>query len=145
MRFGDLVHSLLQLAPLGEAEPAARDESLAELAQLQGRVLGASHEETLAAAAAVAAALESTVMTSLLDAEEFLREVPFALRLDDGRTLEGVFDLLVRSAEGWTVVDFKTDVDLESRRAHYERQLSWYLYALEQLTGSSVRGMLLRV
>ncbi len=151
LRFGDLVHSVLQLVPLtagagdegGEGDDI--DGAVRRLALLQGRTLGASEEEVEAAVAAVGEALRGAGMRRLASADELLREVPFVLRLDDGRQLEGVFDLLARSGEQWTVVDFKTDVALEGREEHYRRQLSWYLFALEQLTGSSPRGLLQRV
>jgi ATP-dependent exoDNAse (exonuclease V) beta subunit len=45
----------------------------------------------------------------------------------------------------WTIVDFKSDAHLEPRRAAYERQLAWYVYALGRISGLAARGWLLGV
>ena len=54
------------------------------------------------------------------------RETPLASRLDDGTLVEGVVDVAFEEAGGWTVVDFKTDVELAGRRDEYARQVSLY-------------------
>ena len=73
------------------------------------------------------------------------REWPVTLRLDDMHILEGVLDLAYRDTDGWVVVDYKTDADLEINRDMYVRQLRWYLHALLSATGDQVRGVLLQV
>ena len=67
------------------------------------------------------------------------------LRIEGSRLLEGVIDLAFVEAGAWVVVDFKTDADIAENRQRYERQLQWYVYALEQLTGMCGRGVLLGV
>ena len=47
--------------------------------------------------------------------------------------------------DGWTVIDFKTDVELGARRAEYARQVALYAEAIAQATGRPARGVLLRV
>jgi hypothetical protein len=51
------------------------------------------------------------------------REVPITLRRDDGTLAEGVVDLAFLEDgpdfAGWTVVDFKTDLEFELGRAEY--------------------------
>jgi ATP-dependent helicase/nuclease subunit A len=59
--------------------------------------------------------------------------------------LEGVLDLAFLEDGSWTIVDFKSDADLEARRVKYERQLQWYVYALSRLTAQPVRGILLSI
>lgn len=61
-------------------------------------------------------------------AEERLVEVPFAVRVpgDGGpsSTLHGVIDLAFRTADGWELVDYKTDqVDVESLVGLYDDQV----------------------
>jgi ATP-dependent exoDNAse (exonuclease V) beta subunit len=50
---------------------------------------------------------------------------------------------------GWVIVDFKTDTDSSSesgaRREQYRRQLQWYGYALQRLTGLPAKAYLLEV
>ena len=62
---------------------------------------------------------------------------------------EGVIDLAFREVtpEGavWTVVDFKTDAELDGRRSKYETQVSIYVEAVRSATGERARGVLLSV
>jgi ATP-dependent helicase/nuclease subunit A len=45
----------------------------------------------------------------------------------------------------WTVVDFKTDAELEGRRLQYEAQVQLYVKAVRAATGETARGVLLLV
>jgi ATP-dependent exoDNAse (exonuclease V) beta subunit len=140
-RFGTLVHALLAVVPL-DASP----EALAAAASLQGRLLGASEPEVSAAAAAVGAALAHPVLRSAAAAEQLRRETPVLARLPDDRIVEGVVDLAYREANvGWTVVDFKTDVELGDRREAYAHQVRIYAEAIERASGEPARGLLLVV
>jgi ATP-dependent exoDNAse (exonuclease V) beta subunit len=78
-------------------------------------------------------------------ATECRRETAVLLRLDDGTVVEGVVDAAFADAEGWTVVDWKTDVELGTRVADYRRQVALYVRAIAQATGRPARGVLLRV
>jgi len=75
-----------------------------------------------------------------------------ALRLPDGSLAEGVVDLAfrepadaARGAAEWTVVDFKTDRELETRRVEYARQVALYAEAVTRATGEPARPVLLVV
>ena len=65
------------------------------------------------------------------------------LRLADGSLAEGVVDLAFREAGVWTVVDFKTDRDLEAHRAEHRTQVLLYAAAIAAATGETARGVLL--
>ena len=71
------------------------------------------------------------------------------LRLDDGSLAEGVVDLAFREEKRkkgtWTVVDFKTDVELAGRAEAYERQVRLYARAIAAATGEAAVGVLLSV
>ena len=71
------------------------------------------------------------------------------LDLPDGRLIEGVLDLAFREVEAdgpvWTVVDFKTDVEMGERREGYERQVALYADAVATATGERACGVLLSV
>ena len=74
------------------------------------------------------------------------RETPVLLRLDDGVLVEGVVDAaFLEDGEGWTIVDFKTDVEIAGRLEAYRRQVALYARAITQATGAPARGVLLRV
>jgi ATP-dependent helicase/nuclease subunit A len=44
---------------------------------------------------------------------------------------------------GWTVVDFKTDRELEIGRTKYSAQVALYVEAIKRATHSAARGILL--
>jgi ATP-dependent helicase/nuclease subunit A len=139
-RFGTLVHAVLRDIALDADSTAIR-----RLAEMSARVLGAPPEETESAEAAVTAALTHPVVTRARSAERSHREYPLSLRLEDGRWLEGVIDLVFLENGRWIVVDFKTDADSSARREQYDRQLQWYSYALSKLTGQPAIGVLLGI
>ena len=60
--------------------------------------------------------------------------------------VEGAVDVAFREDGGaWTVVDFKTDVELAGRLEEYRRQVALYAQAIARATGRPARGVLLRV
>jgi ATP-dependent helicase/nuclease subunit A len=75
------------------------------------------------------------------------REASIVMRLEDGTIVEGVADLAFQEAENgkavWTVVDFKTDADLESHLETYRAQLGFYVRGVMESTGSPARGVVL--
>jgi ATP-dependent exoDNAse (exonuclease V) beta subunit len=62
--------------------------------------------------------------------------------------VEGNVDLAF-VAEGepvaWTVVDFKTDFEIEGRLEEYRNQVTLYIQAIARATSLSVRGVFLRL
>ena len=68
------------------------------------------------------------------------------LREDDGTIIEGVVDLaFFEESAGWTVVDFKTDLDMGDRKGAYARQVAVYARAISAATGAPAKGALLSV
>jgi ATP-dependent exoDNAse (exonuclease V) beta subunit len=139
-RFGTLVHTILRDAPL-DADRAA----LAPLAEVHGRLLGATAEEGEAAIDTVVRALVHPLLAQARAAQRLHRELPIILKLDANRVLEGVIDLAFEAEGRWHVVDFKTDADIEANRLHYERQLRWYSLALSRLNNAPVQAHLLSI
>ena len=139
-RFGTLVHEVLAAVDL-DADRA----TVAEAAALRGRLLGASAEEVAAAAGVVLHALAHPVLRRAAAAVECRRETAVLIRLDDDTVVEGVVDAAFADADGWTVVDFKTDVELGTRLGDYRRQVALYARAIARATGRPARGVLLRV
>jgi ATP-dependent exoDNAse (exonuclease V) beta subunit len=142
-RFGTLVHTLLRDVPLD-----AGTTEIARLANLHAAILAAPQEENLAAVLAVERALRHPVFERARAAAArgaAFREPPFVIALADGRLLEGTIDLAFEENGTWNVVDYKTDAEVEGRRARYEIQLAWYLFALERVKQRPVEGVLLAV
>jgi ATP-dependent exoDNAse (exonuclease V) beta subunit len=163
-RFGTLVHAVLALVDLN-----ADRVGVESVARLQGRLLGATAEEIGSATAAVAGALSHPVLrraalvqagsvhsksaqdasarTSAQPERHCRREVPIALVLKDGLLVEGIVDLAFfePDSNAWTVVDFKTDVELEGRIDEYRRQVGLYAKAIARATGRPAKGVILKV
>jgi ATP-dependent exoDNAse (exonuclease V) beta subunit len=139
-RFGTLVHTILRDAPLDSDR-----STLASLAEVHGRLLGATAEEVEAAIDAVALTLGHPLLAAARGAPQLHRELPVILKLDSKRVLEGVIDLAFETEGCWHIVDFKTDADIAANRAHYERQLHWYSLALSRLNNAPVKAHLLSI
>ena len=139
-RFGALVHAVLALAPLD-----AKAETIQAVADVQARILGAPADELTAAVATAAAALAHPLLRAAAAAPTLRRETPVSLIDDDGTLVEGVVDLAFHDGSGWTVVDYKTDVELAAHTGIYSRQVALYARALAAATGQPARSVLLRV
>jgi ATP-dependent exoDNAse (exonuclease V) beta subunit len=143
-RFGTLVHAVLAEAPL-DADAAV----VARVATVQARLVGAPDDEAAAAADAVVAALAHPLLVRAASAArrgECRREVGVSLTLADGEIVEGVVDLAFREDGAWTVVDYKTDIDVaRAGMDRYDAQVSLYARAIARATGEPARAALLRV
>jgi ATP-dependent exoDNAse (exonuclease V) beta subunit len=146
-RFGILVHAVLAAIAL-DADAAG----VARVAELQGRLVGAPDDEVGAASRAVSAALGHPLLQRAAErgrAGDLRRETPVLLDLADGTLAEGVVDLAFREPAGsgrrWTVIDFKTDREIEGHRAAYEAQVRLYVDAVARATGEPAQGTLLVV
>jgi ATP-dependent exoDNAse (exonuclease V) beta subunit len=139
-RFGTLVHTVMRDVDFG-AEP----EQVEHLARVHGRFLESPPQEIARAVRSVCRALAHPLLAraATLDPDDCRREMEFVLPLDEQRILEGAIDLALRDQDGWRVVDFKTDLEIEQHLDEYRRQIGWYGFALERLTGEPVRMTLL--
>ncbi len=138
-RFGVLVHAVLAGIPL-----AADAAAIATLAANHGRLVGATTEEIDAAAIAVAAALRHPLLKRAATADKLRREAPVVLSTSEGM-LEGIVDLAFAEAGVWTVVDYKTDAELDGQQQSYEMQVRMYATAIAAATGQTAHPTLLIV
>jgi ATP-dependent exoDNAse (exonuclease V) beta subunit len=144
-RFGILVHAVLSMVGLDDPPDAVERQ-----AALQARLLGSSDEERDAAAARVVLALEHPLMRRAARAAATgacRRECPMLVRMEDGTLIESVVDVAFHdpAAEGWVVIDFKTDAELAGRADRYRRQLALYARGVSEATGMPARAVLLQV
>ena len=145
-RFGTLVHAVLSVVSLD-----SNSDGIRESAQVQGRILGATGEDIAAATETVCRAIAHPLMQRAAAANSVgacRREVPVAIQLEDGVMVEGVVDLAFQERERdnvWTVVDYKTDFEMEGRREEYVHQVRLYGRAISRATGQPVECFLLRV
>ena len=142
-RFGALVHAVLASVPLNGDLSAIQ-----HLAAIHGRVLGAPTEEIDAAAQSAHTALAHPLLNQARRAAEngrCRREVPIAWRDNDGSLIEGVIDLAFEQADGWTVIDFKTDEEFLGNELAYRQQVAMYASGIRAANGGCVAALLMRV
>jgi ATP-dependent exoDNAse (exonuclease V) beta subunit len=143
-RFGELVHALLASAPLD-----ANREALEAAADVHGRVLSAPADETAAAVETVQRVLAHALLARARAADArgaCRRETPVTCTLPGGTLVEGVVDLAFEEADGWTVVDYKTDRELAAEgEERYRRQVALYATAIAEATGRPAQAALVRV
>lgn len=139
-RFGTLVHEVLAIVPLD-----ASREAVERLVGTQGRTLGATADECVAAIDAVLGTLGHPLLRRAAASPDLRRESPLLVRTADGSLLESVVDLAWREADEWFVVDFKTDREVVGRGAAYERQVRLYAEGITDATGLPATPILLSV
>ncbi len=145
-RFGTLVHAVLSVVALD-----SNRQGIEEIAGVQGRVLGATDEETVAAAETVQRALLHPLLqraAAAMDSGNCRREAPVIMKLDDGIMVEGIVDVAFRehgSPSPWIVVDYKTDFEIAGRLEEYRTQVGLYTLAISRSTGELAQGTLLRM
>lgn len=104
--------------------------------------------EPEAASAAVQRALSHPLLQRAREAYrrgQCRRETPVTLTQTDGSLIEGVLDLAVLQGEQWTIVDFKTDRELDQQLSHYRIQVGLYASAVSRATGQSASAILISV
>jgi ATP-dependent exoDNAse (exonuclease V) beta subunit len=141
-RYGALVHAVLATIPLD-----ASSNQIHEVATLQGRILGATAQEVGSAAKVVVAVLDHPLMARAREAAKHgrcRRESPVTLSVE-GTLVEGVVDVAFLEEDRWTVLDFKTDRELEKRLEDYRRQVGIYADAIASATGQKAEAILMRV
>jgi len=146
-RFGTLVHAMLAAVPL-DAGP----EEVRTLAELHAKLLGGTDEERGVAAITVHRVLGHPRLAAAREAQaagrRVWREVPLSIVRETHEPapilVDGQADLAYETADGWVVVDFKTDVVMATDDV-YRRQVALYAEAISRATGLPARGVLLKV
>jgi len=137
---GRAVHGVLQFCDLDDGH------DIGTLARAQCAAEGViGLEEQVAALAR--SALATPIVRGVVDGLEHWRELFVAAVVGD-RVLEGYVDLLVRTADGLVIVDYKTDqwsgpVQTGERLERYRLQLAAYGAALESALDEPIIGGLL--
>jgi ATP-dependent helicase/nuclease subunit A len=142
-RFGILVHALLANVPFDAAAADVRD-----LAAVHARMLAATDQERDAATVIVQRTLAHDVWRAARAASAAglgcYREAPISF-MHEGVLVDGQIDLAFETADGWTVVDFKTDAELGANEDLYRGQVALYAEALAAITTKPAAAVILRV
>lgn len=151
LEIGILYHRLFQhlklLPPLGEQEIAG------QIALFVKSGIFSEDEASFLNPAKIAPFFAGVAgQITLAHANQTYREWPFTLilpakelacaNLDETVLIQGIIDLLVKTKEGYVLVDFKTDRipqgGAEELTAHYKEQLSYYARAVETILAAPV-------
>jgi ATP-dependent exoDNAse (exonuclease V) beta subunit len=137
---------------LATIELDASAESIRSVAATSARIVGATREEEESAADTAIMVLDHPLLRAASVAaqtSEVRRETPIQMRRADGSLVEGVVDLAFRERsetfDGWIVIDFKTDQELEGKLSLYKRQVEIYGEAVHAATALPVKVILLSV
>jgi ATP-dependent exoDNAse (exonuclease V) beta subunit len=143
-RFGALVHAVLAAVDLD----ASADE-VAAVAQANARLIDATASEIDATVKTVRRALQHPLLQRAARAKVVRRETPVQHYRDHGTLIEGVVDLAFQETtpefNGWIVVDFKTDREIEKAENQYRAQVAAYVEAVRIATSCPASGFLLVV
>jgi ATP-dependent exoDNAse (exonuclease V) beta subunit len=124
------------------------DLSIARLAEMHGRVLGATSDEVTAADAIGRQVLRHPLTRDAARAQQAgqcYRETPMTWRLGGTTIVEGNVDLAFVNGGQVIVVDFKTDRELGEELERYRRQVQIYAAAIGAALNRPTRGVLMRV
>jgi ATP-dependent helicase/nuclease subunit A len=139
---GRAVHGVMELIMLGSGMPTqseldnyisqsvAKEQAEEVLEEIKSRI------SCLLANADILEALSSSLKWP---------ELHLAKQVNEGsiRFVEGFADLVYKAADGYVLVDYKTDSDLEVSMAHYEEQLGAYADILKDIIGEPVARVLI--
>jgi ATP-dependent helicase/nuclease subunit A len=144
--WGSAVHGALEAAARGATGERLRAVARSLLLELDRPVAHGEPIELDALVEAVERVRSHELWGRAMRSGRFLTEVPFAFERSGGATpvyLEGVIDLAFREADGWVVVDYKTDrgddPGFAARVPAYREQLRIYSRAWERLVGEPVK------
>jgi ATP-dependent helicase/nuclease subunit A len=141
-RYGTLVHAALATVPLDGAE-----DLIARVVATEGRIVGATGMEIASAREVVTAVLQHPLLEAArgaAQAGQLFRETPVTI-VRGGGLVEGVVDIAFETADGFVVLDFKTDRATGDTHATYARQVGLYAEAIAQATGKPARAILMNV
>ena len=144
MAWGSLIHFLLEHTMRGPRRDRAHLERLASWFAFDDPELRRVIPEALDTVERVTTA---EFWQQALSAEELLVEVPFAVRVEEAgvvpRLLHGVIDLAFKTADGWTLIDYKTDQlgpGVEQLAARYAPQIRAYADQWSAQLGTTARA-----
>jgi len=135
-RVGRAVHAAIQSLRMD-----ADDAAIAAVARAQAVAEAVPYRENDVVRLVRWVMRESDAWKRARGALRAMREVPFALEVN-GTVLEGYIDLVLQTADGIEIVDWKTDQiardGITERLEQYRLQAGLYVYGLESATGQRV-------
>jgi len=139
---GRAVHGVMELVMLGNGVPSEQ-ELAGYVSQLVIKEQAEDSREEIASR--VKALLANAEILEALSSNLRWPELHLAKQVDEGsiRFVEGFADLVYKAKDGYVLVDYKTDADLEASMDHYKEQLGAYAEILKDITGMPVARVLI--
>jgi ATP-dependent helicase/nuclease subunit A len=138
-RLGRAVHAAIQSLPLDPDEA-----TIEAFCRAQATAEAIPNREIEVRRLVTWVVRESDAWQRAASATRAIREAPFAVR-QDGAVLEGFVDLLIETADGIELVDWKTDrvpaEAVEERLRQYELQAGLYVHGVQEATGRPVTSV----
>lgn len=138
--FGKLVHHLFE--KVDWHQPML----LKEMAESEGKALGAPGPIIKRAEEMVRQALRSPTLQRVINSGDYYKEVPFSYK-KDGILYEGVMDVVFKEKDGLIVLDFKTDLvdqeSLKSKAEYYRPQVEVYSDSIQTIFGNPPKEVIL--
>lgn len=154
---GSAMHTVMQHIPLSRKHTEAEIKAFVE--KLVDREFLTKEEAISIDISAILAFFDTSVGKLMLKTDHIEREIPFSLALpahevytdwhsqsDERVLLQGVIDCLIRTDQGWILLDYKTDqlpeqitgANKRTLQQKYELQLSLYARAVEEIWGQAI-------
>jgi ATP-dependent helicase/nuclease subunit A len=139
---GRAVHGVMELIMLGSGIPTQieLDNFIAQL------VAKEQAEDVLEdVKSRISSLLANAEILEALSSNLRWPELHLAKQVSEGsiRFVEGFADLVYKANDGYVLVDYKTDGDLEASMAHYENQLGAYADILKDIIGEPLARVLI--
>ncbi|WP_341678723.1 UvrD-helicase domain-containing protein [Niveibacterium sp. SC-1] len=135
-RVGEALHACLAATTINPTPMA----DVARVAELLGAWQVGAHVDAQTVASACTAF--SRALTDHWPATSVSVEIPLQSCLANGQVLNGRIDMLLDTAEGWRLIDHKSnrvgEEDFEAQAREYSGQLEAYAHAIERATGRPV-------
>jgi len=139
---GIAVHKIMELVMLGNGIPdqATLDKYIEDQVLLEQ---AEEHSDDIKLI--IYKLLENPEIIEALSTESRWPELHLALQVDETpvRFVEGFADLVYKAKDGYVLVDYKTDSDLEVSKAHYAEQLCAYAAVIEAVTSEPIARILI--
>ncbi|WP_121615592.1 helicase-exonuclease AddAB subunit AddA [Virgibacillus halodenitrificans] len=157
---GTAIHTVMQHIPLRKQLTSEEIEIFTD--KLVEREILTREEADIIDFQAIEEFLRSDIASYMMETVDLYREVPFSLALpanevyaawqddtDEKVLIQGVIDCLIPHADGWIILDYKTDAltdadtDEDKLRKRYETQMHLYKEAVESIWKQPVKKIYL--
>lgn len=108
-------------------------------ARVYGEKLGVSQPEIDQVVGWVEKVRKNKILERAKNSKKVFRELPITGKQEDETYVNAVIDLAFLEEDGWVIVDYKTDKDIQKNLENYSQQLRFYSDLLIKIHGKPVK------